>query len=932
MDRGAHFFRCDFQVHTPRDPNWVGTRPVSIKDREVWADGLVAACRSKGLDAVAITDHHDFALVPFVRDAAKRETGKNGRPLADKQRLIVFPGLELTLGVPCQALLILNADFPSERLDAVLTRLALPVVDSKEAQLPDVQTINLALLSQLYEELDKDTWLRGHYIVFPNVTDKGHQSLLRSHFHPKYRDMPCVGGYLDGTVETKVGEGNRQIFDGLNSEYGNKKIALIQTSDSRSETYTDLGKFSTWIKWSVPTAEALRQACLAQESRISQIRPELPTIWVSRISVDNSMFLGPIELELNPQFNAIIGGRGTGKSTLLEYLRWALCDLPTSVQSDEEIGDPASRQRRLISTTLTPTDSTIEVHFTINEIRHVVRRNATSGELSLKVGNAEFVKAREGEVRELLPVQAYSQKQLSSVSVRIDELTRFVTSAIRRQLASLDQRIVEAAGRIRENYATLQRQRQVQAAIHRLELAEKSLAEQASNLRGSLEDVSDSDRGVLEDKPRYDAAQTLAEGWHASATRGLDATERLHTAITSLVDEIQAPGEYPGAINTPLSNLAVNTARLLAELRDSLSAALETFRSNITDGSEHAVLYESVRKSIEEFNELYTTVKDRSTAHTTKLAELAEVEKQHQDAGQQIRTQRAELQALGQPDVEHARLLHEMFGLMDHRADLLAEQSATLSELSGGLLRATLQRGQGMVSVAERFRGVVSGSGLRSNRIETVFEELKNEASPLATWETAVTELEALTVVDREAPLTSEQYPVLARLGLPATELKRVASRLNADGWLSLALTPVTDHPRFEYRTKENEYIEFASASAGQQATALLRVLLAQPGPPLIIDQPEDDLDSEVVQEIVEQIWAAKHHRQLIFTSHNANLVVNGDAELVIYCDYRVRGEQSRGEIKEQGAIDLSSIREAITKVMEGGEKAFRLRKEKYGF
>jgi type III restriction enzyme len=237
-----------------------------------------------------------------------------------------------------------------------------------------------------------------------------------------------------------------------------------------------------------------------------------------------------------------------------------------------------------------------------------------------------------------------------------------------------------------------------------------------------------------------------------------------------------------------------------------------------------------------------------------------------------------------------------------------------------------------MVSVAERFRGVVSGSGLRSNRIETVFEELKNEASPLATWETAVTELEALTVVDREAPLTSEQYPVLARLGLPATELKRVASRLNADGWLSLALTPVTDHPRFEYRTKENEYIEFASASAGQQATALLRVLLAQPGPPLIIDQPEDDLDSEVVQEIVEQIWAAKHHRQLIFTSHNANLVVNGDAELVIYCDYRVRGEQSRGEIKEQGAIDLSSIREAITKVMEGGEKAFRLRKEKYGF
>jgi chromosome segregation protein len=60
--------------------------------------------------------------------------------------------------------------------------------------------------------------------------------------------------------------------------------------------------------------------------------------------------------------------------------------------------------------------------------------------------------------------------------------------------------------------------------------------------------------------------------------------------------------------------------------------------------------------------------------------------------------------------------------------------------------------------------------------------------------------------------------------------------------------------------------------------------------------------------------------------------VVNGDAELVIQCDYKVRGEQSRGEIKSQGAIDLAEIRSGITRVMEGGEKAFKLRKEKYGF
>jgi chromosome segregation protein len=143
------------------------------------------------------------------------------------------------------------------------------------------------------------------------------------------------------------------------------------------------------------------------------------------------------------------------------------------------------------------------------------------------------------------------------------------------------------------------------------------------------------------------------------------------------------------------------------------------------------------------------------------------------------------------------------------------------------------------------------------------------------------------------------------------------------------------DHPVFEYRAKEGEHIAFADASAGQQATALLRVLLNQGGPPLIIDQPEDDLDSQVIQEIVNLIWTAKSRRQLIFSSHNANVVVNGDAELVACFNYRASGDHSAGQIELEGAIDIPDVRKQITSVMEGGEKAFRLRKsrkEKYGF
>lgn len=108
MDKGAHFYRCDFQVHTPRDRRWTGVTPTSDEDRRAYADRLVAACRAEGVAAIAVTDHHDMTFVPFIRRAAAEEVDEEGTPLPEAHRLVVFPGMELTLGVPCQALLVFD--------------------------------------------------------------------------------------------------------------------------------------------------------------------------------------------------------------------------------------------------------------------------------------------------------------------------------------------------------------------------------------------------------------------------------------------------------------------------------------------------------------------------------------------------------------------------------------------------------------------------------------------------------------------------------------------------------------------------------------------------------------------------------------------------------------------------------------------------------
>jgi type III restriction enzyme len=262
---------------------------------------------------------------------------------------------------------------------------------------------------------------------------------------------------------------------------------------------------------------------------------------------------------------------------------------------------------------------------------------------------------------------------------------------------------------------------------------------------------------------------------------------------------------------------------------------------------------------------------------------------------------------------------------------LLAARCDLLTELSDHLIRADVRKGAGTSRLEEGFRTMVKGSNLRAKKTEDFLATISSSEDPLAAWHEALDELEILAAAEGD-PSAKPEPPTSALKAFTATDLKRVVGRVKPEMLLELSLAGLDDHPVFEYRTREGEYIDFSDASAGQQATALLRVLLNQPGAPLVIDQPEDDLDSQVLLEIVDLIWKAKEHRQLIFASHNANLVVNGDAELVVCCDYRDAGDHSAGEIKLEGAIDIPAVRDEITVVMEGGEKAFRLRKEKYGF
>lgn len=930
MDKGAHFFKCDFQVHTPRDANWEGAEAVTPEERKAYAEELVRACRARGLGAIAITDHHDFAFFPYIKAAAAAEVNAAGHKLPKESQLIVFPGIELTLSSPpSQAIILLDADFDQTKLGDILTALTIAPTDPKLSKLASVDSVSPASitgLNNLEEKLSQHAWLRGRFIILPNVTTNGYKTLIRDGFAKHYKEMHCVGGYVDGSY-AKSSDGNKNIFEGRQRGNGYKSIAVFQTSDNRKRDHSDLGKHVTYVKWSEPTAEAIRQACLAKESRLSHIDPSLPSVWVTSVSVTNSKFLGAADLDFNRQYNSIIGGRGTGKSTILEYLRWGLCDQPIE---SEDIDVVQGKRKNLIANTLQKFDGEVHVEFLLNDVLHIVKRNSKTQEILLGIGTGAFNPATEQQVLNLLPVQAYSQKQLSSVGVRIDELKRFVELPIKQDLDQIRANVRDAEARIRSAYGDFIRLKELEAEVNKNTVEISSLTEQLGKLRKGLKGLSAEDQKTIEHKSKYDDEEAIIE----ALQNKLDtAQESVQTLVESFAEETDGDeGEYEIQNKAAIKNIREKYAGKFGQIEAGIAALTDLFRPASFKEIGDAVKAWNKLKTA--FEKKYEAAKARAQVNQQQLDQIQTIEKRIVVLRKQQTEKRNAIGALGKPEADYKAQRTRWNELHARKVAAVEKQCDQFTALSGGMIKAEVKGNVDVAGLSEKLKTAFAGMNVNKEKIEKVSQLLLKAKNPFEEWNAILSELEALALHSMEGPDELPDTPILNKCSFIETERKRIATSFDSARWINLSVAELEFNPRFQYCTNKSkdEYIGFSDASAGQQATALLTVLLNQPGAPLIIDQPEDDIDSKLFKEIVERVWKAKSKRQLIFSSHSANFVVNGDAELVACCDYIKAGDQTRGGIKSIGAIDKKEIKEEIILVTEGGRDAFKLRMDQYGF
>ncbi len=658
MDKGAHFHKCDFQVHSPRDIRWTGADAVTDDERKEYARSLIIACRKKQIDAISITDHHDMLFAKYVRQAAIDETDQSGLPIPEKDKIVVFPGMELTLSVPCQALILFDADFPDDMFSLATTALAIIPSDSSQLRTAPVNRLEINSLELLKSMLDRYEYLRGKYIILPNVSEGGSSTILRGGFSNHYKSMHCVGGYVDGNI-SQFGKGNSGIVAGKNKEYGNKKIAVFQTSDNRREDHTDLGKHTTWVKWSKPTAEALRQACLADKSRLSQEIPQLPQLYITEISISNSKFLGPLNLDLNRQFNAIIGGRGTGKSSILEYLRWALCDESVPSDDDESI-DYQVKRKKLIEKTLLSLAATIQVGFIKNDVKHTLRRSSSDNSIFLKIGEGEFEKATEEQVRSILPIQAYSQKQLSSVGVRIDQLLRFIETPIQEKLNNIERTRNQLKQEIRQEHARLERFNLLNKNNDQLKKDIISLTEQSENIRGKLIGLSDEDSKLIAQKSIVDEEKYISEYWKQELGTLLQSLEKLETDCSDRPRR-KKPSQ-------PINDQSINflfdvLGKTYIDVKSLVEQAKTILKQTIAPSSTVSSQFEVLNKNHTDFETKYNQAKERSQAHQSTLTQLENIEKRLKELKTEASGIEAEIESLGDVSRNFSALLDRWFSL-----------------------------------------------------------------------------------------------------------------------------------------------------------------------------------------------------------------------------------------------------------------------------
>ncbi|MCA9561585.1 MAG: hypothetical protein H6704_10935 [Myxococcales bacterium] len=879
---GARWWRVDLHTHSPASHDWGKGQPDEPKPtpRE-W----VVAALDAGLHAVALTDHDTAAWTEDVRAAARAVHAETGRSLA------VYPGVELSVSDRALHLLVVfDPASPAGIVDRFVGRTRHPGnTDPCAAARAAVEMGGVCL------------WAHANGPKGVLMNEQGDAPCKRG--PPFWRLLACpevVGMEIVPELS----------FDAvwLRAEDPDHRrtappLGIVHCSDAH-ETGR-LGGRWTWVKMSRPTIEGLRLALVDGPLSLvpsSDDPNRHARCVIEGIAVENARYMGrprPFEVGFSPWFSAVIGGRGTGKSTLVDLLRLALrrqAEWPDS-GSGEALKAEFEARTSTADGVLRP-ETSICVVYRKDGQRYRLTYAPRADAPALERRHGGRWEPDTGDIRRLFPVRIYSQKQLYALAQSPGALLEVIDDSGGFDAAGLHEQIDAARNRYLERRAQA---RSVAARVQALGIKRAEL----THLRTALDALqSGRHADVLASHRRLSRAVRRVD-------EGTEALRDWLNRLAALADELPPAPEGDDAIIDAATRAAhVATCARLAEIGRAAARDL-------------GALTQSSRAALDELDgsEARRQLADARQASDARYAEtIAALEAEgitdlgrHQEFVQRAAVLEREIAQLDSLEDEARRLEREadeaLRAFRDGRRALTDARAAFARSRDDDSIRLDVTMRPWAEAGSDFERHLREQLG-----IETTFDK---EGKALCARVMSAADGWAAALDALVQDLRAHQDPTAPDIGLTKRFDERLRT-LDAEKIDRIALFLPDDDVTVKYPTPGG-WKKLERGSPGQKTAALLSFVLSLGDEPIVLDQPEDDLDNAVVyQLVVSRLRRLKRNRQIIVVTHNPNIVVHGDAELVISLEVRKGATQAT-----TGGLQENTIRDEVCRVMEGGRKAF---------
>lgn len=887
---GSKWWKFDFHTHTPisidygKGPNQESLK--ARKPREWLLDYM-----DKEIDCVAVTDHNSGAWI----DTLKNELNLMKEELVEGYReLTIFPGVEITVHGNIHLLAIFDPSETSERI--------------------------MKLVSECKYE--------GTYGDSDGCTTKSFNDVVDIIHEMKGLAIPAHIDTIRGLFVEQEGNSLRKCLSasGLLAMqlcnptfdkpqiYHEMKLNLTEVAGSDSHHPETAGSSYTWVKMEFPNLEALRLALhdgedgvIRGDSGIDKPNDTHDRFFINSIEISHGAKAGrrnPLKVSFSPWLNTVIGGRGSGKSSLIEYMRLPLSKtmgLPQKVQEEFKEFNQVPKERGRAGMLTHNTKIRVEMQKDGRDIALTWANNEIFEEHKNEHGEWEE-KEQSNNIDSRFPIRIFSQKHLYSLT----EDPNHILNIIDQQFDKKNW-IEQKQELIQKFLQSRKKQRDLQLKINN-----------KGNLKSELDDVIAKmkifeDSGHKELLERYHRTQILNE----KINNEIEKVSKLSRDLEGIdLPNISIDSDTFTDLDTESLNLLQDKTIEFNELKTQIKeliVQLGSFGSQFNETASKIPWHSSRLEQQEKYLDLVKRLEENGEKnpnaygqHVSRKRELEEKLNEIENIEGQLNDQKKETSGV-------------FLEIDNHEKQLRIERENAINDWQGSNphIRIHLKVMGDINSAETSFRGLIRKSGTEFSKDILERDEDGNPSGGII-----------FDLLNSEDPWKTRSEIILKVVKTNEQESngfgKPFAKHLNA---LKYNTPEDTDRMFLWYpedkielklvTNRKEEDIE--TGSAGQRTAAMLSLMLLLDDSPIIIDQPEEDLDTKRITDlVVTSLRKFKKKQQVIVITHNPNIPVNGAAENIIQMHF------AGGQIQKQisGALQKTDVREAVCEVMEGGKDA----------